>query len=129
MLGWFVPCDVTTKASRLVKHCDASDLEKESERVPVKHTEVDLRVIQVYFSSDPWQAILHLVDIVKWDSVWLCFTCKWALDTSASIGCERSHMMRSVCRQRGIQQNSSGFVLRVKLLHNDITHATHQNKC
>ena len=54
MLGWFVPYDVTTKASRLVKHCDAADLEKESEHVPVKHTEVDMSVIQVYFSSDTW---------------------------------------------------------------------------
>ena len=54
--------------------------------MPVKCTKVDMSVIRAHFSSDAWQAVLHLVDVVKPNSVWLCFACKCALDTSEIIG-------------------------------------------
>ena len=53
-----------------------AEVEKHSEREPVKCTEVDLNMILVYFSCDAWQAVPHLVDIVRRYSVWLCFACK-----------------------------------------------------
>ena len=66
MLGWFVSCDVATKASRLGSEAiDVAEVERDSERVPVKCTEVDLSVIRAYFSCDAWQAVLHLVEVVK----------------------------------------------------------------
>ena len=99
MLGWFVSCDIATKASRLGcdgKVINVAELERESDRVHVKYTDVNLSVIRVYFSCDDWQAVHDLVNIVRCNSVWLCFACKWALDTSAIIGCdaclEWSHM-------------------------------------
>ena len=56
MLGWFVSCEVATKASRLGSEAiDVAEVERDSERGPVKCTEVDLSVIRAHFPCDAWQ--------------------------------------------------------------------------